>query len=657
MLEDRLTPSNFVVTTNLDGALGSLRFAVDAANSTPGVADTITFAVPASETNIELFFNDNNHPFAFGPTALVITSPITIQGDPAQPGVTLNGLGLHRVFAVSAAGSLTLKNLTITGGVAQGGAGGNVTVGAAGAGGGGAAGMGGAVFNAGTLTILNCTIEGNVAAGGAGGSLTTSGGSVGSGGGGGVGGKGGDFTGAGSAGGGGGGVQGPGANGGGGTGGTGGRNEFGSAAAPGGNGTAGGGGGGGGSGGGAANGGSGTAASSGGFGGGGGGAASVASVGGAGGFGGGGGGAGGATGIAGNGGFGGGGGGSAASDGTGGFGGGDGNFAGGGGAGLGGAIFNNEGDVFISNSTFTGNIVQGGAGGVVSGGSSHGRPGDSLGAGVFSLNGTLNIVNSTISANTAVATNSNREPNRGVFVLGFAGGEANVRINNTILSEANPAVTDLTTQPVGVGSTTITDGSNNLVRKIAGSNPVGFVVSSADPQLGPLANNGGPTKTMAPDITSPAIDAGDVAFITPASEVQSVTLTGSSSGSFSLTFNGRTTSPDIPASASAAQVEEALNTLATIGGVGGSVAVTKVGNAYTVTFGGELADDDLPTMSGSGNGGTVVNVSTDVEGNPNGLVTDQRGPGFARRHRECRHRRRAQRRIGGPSLRGSPLPG
>src|SRR2546423_1726750 len=64
-----------------------------------------------------------------------------------------------RLFAVTATGSLTLENLTLQNGVAQGSAGANP-------GDGGAAGMGGAIFNAGSLTISNTTFVGNQAIGG-----------------------------------------------------------------------------------------------------------------------------------------------------------------------------------------------------------------------------------------------------------------------------------------------------------------------------------------------------------------------------------------------------------------------------------------------------------------------------------------------------------
>ena len=91
-----------------------------------------------------------------------------------------------------------MEGLTLSGGDAQGTAGGNSYLGG---GGGGGAGKGGAIFNAGYLTILNSTLTGNIAQGGAGGaydyfssSAPGAGGTVG-------GGNGGGFGGAGSAGG------------------------------------------------------------------------------------------------------------------------------------------------------------------------------------------------------------------------------------------------------------------------------------------------------------------------------------------------------------------------------------------------------------------------------------------------------------------------
>src|SRR5262245_29689078 len=343
-LEDRLAPAVLYVWSNADVTgpvtpIGNgvydartLRAAIDAANNEtafPG-ADVIQFAMLPGQNTIGAASNDTNKPFAFGPTAFVVNSDITIQGATSSSPITIDGLGQRRLFGVMAGAKLTLQAVTLTGGNAQGGNGGNVPNGIGwGGGGGGAAGLGGAIFNNGALNLLQSTLSGNTAQGGNGGSGGDGGVAMGAGGGG-PGGNGGDVNNIGS--GGGGGVGGAGT---GGyldygyafgpysAGGLGGANEFGVPAVGGlwipggstlhrlpGNGAAGGGGGGGHQGmydGG--HGGSGVSLGSGGFGGGGGGGQGNGAWGGAAGFGGGGGG-GSFNGSGGSGGFGGGGGGS-----------------------------------------------------------------------------------------------------------------------------------------------------------------------------------------------------------------------------------------------------------------------------------------------------------------------------------------------------------
>src|SRR5205823_2979032 len=71
-----------------------------------------------------------------------------------------------------------------------------------------------------------------------------------------------------------------------------------------------------------------------------------------------------------------------------------------------------------------------------------------------------------------------------------------------------------------------------------------------------------------------------------------------------------TTAP-LPVNASAVQVESALNNLATLGGEGGSVTVTQVGNVYTVTFGGTLSAGNLALMTPGGTAAAVVNTLAD----------------------------------------------
>ncbi len=438
-----LPPYFYVVTTAAEGAgsqIGShvgsqadpyqyttLRGAVAAA-AADGAVDTITFdpsltaAGPATITLTTI--GDDTA----GPSDLGITTNITITGPTGTAnGITLaNGTTGQRLFYVGVGGSLTLNNLTLTGGSAQGGNGAN--------GGGGAAGLGGAIFTQGTLTITNSTLTGNTASGGNGSSGNNGGG----------GGLGGNAS-----------------------GGTGGGPNSGFAGGFGGGGSYGG----------------------------------AVGTGGTGGFGGG----GGSAYNAGGGGFGGGGGGgnSNGAAGSGGFGGGAGNnsYDGGGGAGLGGAIFSNNGTVTITNSTLTGNTATVGTGA---------NNGQAYGGAIFGRNGTVTLLNDTISGNTAA------DGGRGVYVLGdtsdggnntspSGSGLATVTINNTIIGQSDTLVSDFVAATQGGGSVA-TSGGGDLIRTSSGF--TGTVVSTADPLLGSLAANGGPTQTLALLAGSPAIGGG-----------------------------------------------------------------------------------------------------------------------------------------------------
>ena len=120
----------------------------------------------------------------YGPNAFpAIASTITVNGN----GATISrasGSSKFRFFFVSSgfstlpAGSLTLNNLTLTGGLAQGGSGGSGV-----AGGGGGAGLGGAIYNQGTLTLSSVHFISNEAEGGPGGAGIGYGGATGAGGG------------------------------------------------------------------------------------------------------------------------------------------------------------------------------------------------------------------------------------------------------------------------------------------------------------------------------------------------------------------------------------------------------------------------------------------------------------------------------------------
>ena len=452
----------------------------------------------------------------YGPDALpAITTTVVIEGNGAK--IARTGTTPFRFFFVSAnplasstpsyvslgAGNLTLKDLTLTGGLAKGGNGGGLD------GGGGGAGMGGAIFNQGRLTLQRVTISHNTAQGGDGGGAANGAGGGGIGtdalstspyGGGGMtstdefAGLPASTNGGGSAGGGGSGFAGEvGQNGGvscGDCGGAGGGPETGLGGLGGGATVI-----------------DGSSLSGDGAGGGGGGSVN----------------------LAGDGGFGGGGGGSdsGGTPGHGGFGAGAGSVAnsgsggGGGGAGLGGGIFNEQGTVTVVNSTLAQNTATGGTP------SNAATPGSGLGGGIFNLNGSVSVTNSTITANTVSGGSTPITPSNagGIYNLGANAHTAvssTVTLTNTILAHTPSGLPDLFDGiPSNVGyvnssntnnmATASTNASHADIIETTDPNDSNITGSPSkqDPKLGPLKFNGGPGMfTELPAVQSPAINRG-----------------------------------------------------------------------------------------------------------------------------------------------------
>ena len=154
------------------------------------------------------------------------------------------------------------------------------------------------------------------------------------------------------------------------------------------------------------------------------------------------------------------------------------------GAGQGGGIYSEGGSVTITNSTISGNEAD--SGGV-----------NDVGGGIFA-SGSLTLDSVTITDNFS-------EAGSGIYV-DTANGD--LTIGNTILSDNSPLGFDCYFDASGSGS--VQDQGYNL---FVGTNGCGFndgvdnnILSQAF--LEPLADNGGPTQTHAPQITSPVIDAG-----------------------------------------------------------------------------------------------------------------------------------------------------
>ncbi|PYM13588.1 MAG: hypothetical protein DMD81_20655, partial [Candidatus Rokuibacteriota bacterium] len=149
--------------------------------------------------------------------------------------------------------------------------------------------------------------------------------------------------------------------------------------------------------------------------------------------------------------------------------------------GIGGGLVN-TGSVSLVNSTISNNEVRG----VLS----------ATGGGI-SNSGTLTSTNSTIAGN-AVKVDTPEGPS-GVGGLFTNGGSAT--LENTIVAKSHGADCGPSGAVTSLGHNLDSDGTCGL--SSAGD------LSGADPLLGPLANNGGPTETHALKDGSPAIDAGD----------------------------------------------------------------------------------------------------------------------------------------------------
>ena len=199
-----------------------------------------------------------------------------------------------------------------------------------------------------------------------------------------------------------------------------------------------------------------------------------------------------------------------------------------------------------------------------------------------------------------------------VYRVTFTGALANTNIAPmSVTGKAGASPSVLTTQ----------DGLGGNVNVILTGVPGDFVYTVTFG--GDLANTDVPQMTGASNTTASFIGGSTIADGN-GSETQSVQVTGSN-GTYFLTFNGQTTGP-LLFSDSAAVVEQALFALTSIGGIGGTVSVTKAGTSnapggavFTVNFGGSLADLNLPIMTATTTGATVVVITTANDG-PEGTV-------------------------------------
>jgi len=209
-----------------------------------------------------------------------------------------------------------------------------------------------------------------------------------------------------------------------------------------------------------------------------------------------------------------------------------------GGAARGGAILADAGTLIINTATLANNTAHGGNGGnggKTNGGGAcaqtqHGAGGLAYGGAVTNNNAaTMNIKHGTISGNDAKAGNSG--VNQGGANLpvrpvaegaggGIRVGPANVTLENTIIAGNTAAngtgnVAGAPTPGPNVDGTVTSNGHNLLgVATDAGGFGGPGDKIGANPMLAALADNGGPTNTMALSAGSAAIDAGVAAGAT-----------------------------------------------------------------------------------------------------------------------------------------------
>ena len=234
----------------------------------------------------------------------------------------------------------------------------------------------------------------------------------------------------------------------------------------------------------------------------------------------------------------------------------------------------------LENSTVSGNTAGRGGGGLVSQSlrirstAITGNTAAANGGGVIAIideskygpSGPTRLDNSTVSGNSATGTGAYEGYAGGILAYGNGASETLVTRNSTIAGNSaarigggvvayndgepgEPTVSLRSTivgdnaAPVGADATSLLEGSMSPATEEPGGIAAGFslVESPAaglgligdpgpsnligvDPQLAPLANNGGPTETHAPALTSPAVDAGTANGFTTDQRGQSRTL-------------------------------------------------------------------------------------------------------------------------------------
>jgi LPXTG-site transpeptidase (sortase) family protein len=187
--------------------------------------------------------------------------------------------------------------------------------------------------------------------------------------------------------------------------------------------------------------------------------------------------------------------------------------------GLGGGIYygTNLGSAAITGSTLAGNSAASGGGvyflssqtPVVTNSTLAGNNASVDGGGIYNQDGPITLTNVTLSDNSASGRGG------GLFITDLGLNQAILNFSNTIIANSTSGGDCVIDSGSGIST-----NLNNLVGDGSCSTGGSNFLSGA-PLLGPLADNGGPTQTLALLAGSPAIDAGDQSSC-PASDQRGV---------------------------------------------------------------------------------------------------------------------------------------
>jgi hypothetical protein len=174
-------------------------------------------------------------------------------------------------------------------------------------------------------------------------------------------------------------------------------------------------------------------------------------------------------------------------------------------AGEGGGIYNIMA-LDVRNSTFSGNsATEGDGGGIfnfgfmpleVTNSTFFGNTAFRWGGAIYNVS-TLTVTNCTLSGNSATGD----ADSKGGGIMHDDGGMGAATLNNTIVANSTAGGNCA----LGTGASAFSDGGGNLRWPSSDTSCIGTL---GDPKLSALANNGGPTQTMALQSTSAAIGAG-----------------------------------------------------------------------------------------------------------------------------------------------------